>query len=116
MTETLSLNEKLKILIRKVNSIQGKQLKHDQRLKALEEKKPETDFQIPDVAAFTYMINYLFKDSKPWEDEVVEAINREGKVVELKPEDSILGRAMPKEEEVIDPETLDALDEIIDEG
>lgn len=109
MTETI--NEQLKKLISKLNSIQGSLLSMGKRLTALEEKKPESDFQIPDVAAFTYMIHYMFGEGKPW---LLEEIVEDEKTEEvLEPKDSILGRALPKEE-VIDEEVLEQLDEIIE--
>jgi len=101
MTEE-TLNEKIKKLVTKVNSIQGSLLSMGKRLTALEEKKEST--YTPDDAFLNFLKGYLFGGQTPWileekEKEQLEAIAEPDPIIDI---------------EEIDPEVLDSLDEIIE--
>ena len=102
-----SINDKLKKLITKVNSIQGSLLSMGKRLTALEEKKEST--YTPDDTFLNYLKGYMFGNATPW---ILE------EEVELIPEAETIAIVDPipteEPEDEISQETLDALDEVIE--
>lgn len=112
MSETI--NDKLKKLITKINSIQGQQLTMGKRLTALEEQKGSPEF-IGDKELLFRIARYLgsavgYEVDKPTEGETIDETEEEG-ITTKEDIEEMLGQDIPEE---ISQETLDALDEVIE--
>lgn len=104
---TDSLNEKIKKLVTKYNSIQGSLLSMGKRLTALEEKKESKEFE-GDKELLFRIADYLGDSIKPPAEVIADVAPPK-----VGPEKEEVEEEEETEEE-IDPETLDALDEIIE--
>ena len=111
MSETI--NDKLKKLITKVNSIQGSLLSMGKRLTALEEKPIiESEFE-GDKQLLFRIAEYLGSAVGYTKDE--DTVQDVGLGEETTPE-SETEEVVTEPEDEIDQETLDALDEVIEDG
>lgn len=113
----MTINEQLKELLQEFKYIKGQNLSIAKRVKALEErekKEYETPLiSIAEVALLHRIAKYLGDAVKEKEDPL-EGILDLPIIEKLKPEDSILGRKMPKDEDVVSDEVLEELDEVLE--
>ena len=107
MTDTLT--DKIKLVIKKVDSIRGTQLNHSKRITALEEKEPEKFRGVTDSDLLNKIATYLgfVKDGKEGsEEESGEGSKEESEGIPV---------SIVEEVDLIDPATEKELDEIIGE-